>query len=398
MALTVQQFVNNLSPRKMLIPIVLGFGVVAFLFVNSMNKERFSLAEDGTGTHVWVDLNQDGKQQPAEFSPIEDGTGTHIQTTYQQILKQIKFSSSSFIWLFVALLMMVCRDVAYMYRIRLLTDKVISWRKSFDVIMLWEFASAISPSIVGGTAVALFIINKEGVNTGKSASIVLITALLDELFYVVFTPLVILISGTALLFPVEMEMTLFGKTFGTMGIFLIAYSVIFVYSLFLIYAIFVRPRGFKWLLLNVFRLPFLRKWRQRMSDVGDEIIQASTEFSGKGIVFWLKAFGSTVLSWTGRFWVVNFLMLAFFSVGDHFLIYARQLVMWSILILSPTPGGSGIAEFVFSGFFGDLVPVGLAISLALVWRLVSYYPYLFIGSIVLPRWLKRVLSDSDSEE
>ena len=73
-----------------------------------------------------------------------------------------------------------------MYRIRLLTDKVINWRKSFDVIMLWEFTSAISPSIVGGTAVALFIINKEGVNTGKSTSIVLITALLDELFYVVF--------------------------------------------------------------------------------------------------------------------------------------------------------------------------------------------------------------------
>jgi uncharacterized protein (TIRG00374 family) len=64
--------------------------------------------------------------------------------------------------------------------------------------------------------------------------------------------------------------------------------------------------------------------------------------------------------------------------------------MWSILLLSPTPGGSGLAEFVFAGFFGDMVPIGLAVSLALVWRLVSYYPYLFIGSVVLPRWLRRV--------
>jgi len=27
--------------------------------------------------------------------------------------------------------------------------------------------------------------------------------------------------------------------------------------------------------------------------------------------------------------------------------------MWIILLVSPTPGGSGIAEFVFSDFLGD---------------------------------------------
>jgi uncharacterized protein (TIRG00374 family) len=88
--------------------------------------------------------------------------------------------------------------------------------------------------------------------------------------------------------------------------------------------------------------------------------------------------------------VVNFIILAFTPVGEHLLIYARQLVMWSILLLTPTPGGSGFAEFAFSGFFQDFIPIGLAASLALIWRLISYYPYLFIGSIVLPRWLKRV--------
>ena len=380
---------SELTPARVAIPIVIGLGVVCFILFNTLTTERFEPTEGDTATHVWVDSNGDGKQQNSEFIPA-DGQGTHQMITYREVLREINWTWSSIGWLFVALLMMVCRDAAYMYRIRLLTDKVISWRKSFDVIMLWEFASAVSPSIVGGTAVALFIINKEGVNTGKSTSIVLITALLDELFYVIFTPLVILLSGTALLFPIEMEKQLFGFTFGTMGIFAIAYAVITVYSLFLIYAIFIRPRGFKFLLLNVFKLPFLRRWRPRMLQIGDEIIEAGLHFSGKSFGFWMKAFGATVLSWTGRFWVVNFLMLAFFTVGDHWLIYARQLVMWSILLLSPTPGGSGLAEFVFAGFFGDMVPVGLAVSLALVWRLVSYYPYLFIGSVVLPRWLRRV--------
>ena len=71
-----------------------------------------------------------------------------------------------------------------MFRIRLLTDNKIKWRNSFDVIMLWEFASALTPSVVGGSAVALFIVNKEIKNIGKATAIVMITALLDELFYI----------------------------------------------------------------------------------------------------------------------------------------------------------------------------------------------------------------------
>lgn len=76
--------------------------------------------------------------------------------------------------------------------------------------------------------------------------------------------------------------------------------------------------------------------------------------------------------------------------ADHFLIYARQLVMWVILLISPTPGGSGIAEFAFSGFLEEFSPDGLAGIQATLWRLFSYYPYLIVGSIVLPVWLRRI--------
>jgi hypothetical protein len=189
------------------------------------------------------------------------------------------------------ILMMLLRDAAYMYRIRLLTDRAISWRKSFDVIMLWEFASAISPSVVGGTAVALFILNKEGVNTGKSTAIVFITALLDELFYVIIVPLVILFVGTASLFPVAMEMDLFGTTLGTAGIFITAYTVLALYSLLLIYGIFFNPKGFKWLIIKLFSLPLLRKWHDWADRTGDEMVIASAEFKGRSLGFWLKAYG-----------------------------------------------------------------------------------------------------------
>lgn len=57
-------------------------------------------------------------------------------------------------------------------------------------------------------------------------------------------------------------------------------------------------------------------------------------------------------------------------------------------MISPTPGGTGVAEFAFNGFLQDFIPVGLARLLVVLWRLISYYPYLFIGAFVLPHWLR----------
>ena len=306
--------------------------------------------------------------------------------------QKVHWGLKTFGLMLVALLMMVIRDLAYMFRIRVLTDKQISWRNSFDVIMLWEFASAITPSVVGGTGAALYILNKEGLSAGKSTAIVMITALFDELFYILTVPLIIFFIGTQSLFPIALEKEVFGITFSARGIFVIGYSFTVLLTLIIIFGVFISPQTIKKVLIKLFSLKWLRKWQGSIEKVGDDLIQTSKELKGKSTWFWLKTFGATMLSWTARFWVVNFLILAFTSVDDHLLIYGRQLVMWVIMLISPTPGGSGIAEFAFEGFLADFIPIGLAGLLAVLWRLFSYYPYLFIGVIVLPKWLKKVYS------
>ncbi len=313
----------------------------------------------------------------------------YSNTNWQEF-KKVEWSFYTLGWMFIALFMMVTRDLAYMYRIRSLTKNQINWRNSFDVIMLWEFASAITPSVVGGSGVALYILNKEGLSPGKSTTIVMITALLDELFYVVTVPIVIFFIGTEFLFPVELQKEMLGITFSVKGLFILGYSFMLLLSLIIFYGVFLNPQGFKKLLMRIFSWRILCKWFPKMDKLGDDIISTSKELKGEPISYWVKAFGSTLLSWTARFWMVNFLLLAFTPVGNHFLIYGRQLVMWVIMLVSPTPGGTGIAEFAFQGFLSDFTPVGLAGLLAVIWRLFSYYPYLIIGLFVLPKWLKKV--------
>jgi len=306
--------------------------------------------------------------------------------------ENLSWSWTATFWIVVAVFMIALRDFAYMLRIRILTDNKISWRNSFDTIMLWEFASAITPSVVGGSGVAIYIVNKEGVSLGRSTAVVLSSAFLDELFYIVMVPTLVAIVGVTKLFPEGLDTEIFGVIWGTKDLFILGYCFILFLTSFICYAIFFRPRGFKWLLLKVFNLPFLQKWRIQAGETGDEIMLTSQELRHKPSSFWLKAFGATFVSWTARFWVANFILLAFISVDNHLLVYARQLVMWVILLISPTPGGIGVAEVAFSGFLKIFIPAGFAGTVAFMWRLISYYPYLIIGSIVLPKWIKRTHS------
>lgn len=304
----------------------------------------------------------------------------------------INWTYYSYLWIFMAILMMVTRDLAYMYRIRLLTDKKLSWRHSFDVIMLWEFASAVTPSIVGGSAAALYIVSKEGISPGRSTAIVMITAFLDELFYITTVPVVLLIAGTSQLFTNDEIPFFFDSKIGVQAAFIAGYVFILILTTIIIYGVFIRPRGFKWVLLQIFRIKFLRKWRVKAGEAGDDIITTSREMRGKGFKFWARAYIATFFSWTGRFWVVNFLILSITPVSDHFLLWARQLIMWVIMLISPTPGSSGVAELLFPSFFGAFIPLGLAAVVALTWRILSYYPYIIIGALVLPNWIRRVYS------
>ncbi|MCB0379857.1 MAG: flippase-like domain-containing protein [Flavobacteriales bacterium] len=306
-----------------------------------------------------------------------------------ETFKQIVWSYKVFGWLLVAIVMMVIRDFAYMIRIRILTDNHLSWRNSFNVIMLWEFASAITPSVVGGSGVAMFILNKEGISLGKSTAVVMISAFLDELFYIVTVPIVILMIGTEYLFPVELTKEIFGFTLSTKEIFYVGYGFIVLLTSLILYGVFVNPKGIKIALFKLFSFKLLKRWKRVVVRLGNDMITTSLELKNKSMVFWFKAFAATVLSWTARFWVVNFILMAFTNVENHFIIYGRQLVMWVIMLISPTPGGVGIAEFAFNGFLKDFIPLGLAGLLIVLWRLISYYPYLFIGVLVFPNWLKR---------
>ncbi len=340
---------KKVSPVKIILPIVLGLSIIVYIIYRDWNS---------------------------------------------QVVGNFSFTSMILLFLFISLLMMVFRDIGYMIRLRILSNGELSWKQIFYIIMLWEFASAISPSAIGGTTVATYFIYKEKVSLGKSTALVLSTAFLDELYFIVFFPIIVFSVGTDQLFS---ENGSFSNNYVYFAF--IGYGLKLIFDIFVAYGLFINPMSFKKIIISIFKFRFLKKWQHKAEQTGNDIITASNELKNKPFLFWIKAYFATILSWSARYWVVNFLLLGLLaglnlsindlSLYEHFEIFARQLVMWVMMLVLPSPGASGFAEVVFSDYLSVFIPVGFVGLLALAWRLVSYYPYLFLGIIILPSWIRR---------
>ena len=315
------------------------------------------------------------------------------------MLNQLVFSRGIIYMLLLAFLMMFIRDFGYILRLRILSQNAFSWLQSFRIIMLWEFASTVTPSAIGGTGLATYLLWKEGFSAGKSASVVMATAFLDELYFALVFPILFIVFRENGLFIGSTTDLLHNQYFYFA---LVGYTLKLFWVIVLAYALFFNPKTIKKILLGVFRIKFLKRWIEEAEKTGDEIILASGELKIKPFIFWLKAFVVTFFSWTARYWVLNFLLLALafglpninvnsiFTISEHFMIFARQLVMWIMMMVMPTPGGSGLIEAVFSNYMADVIPItGFVVLLVMFWRMITYYPYLFLGIIIAPRWLSR---------
>jgi uncharacterized membrane protein YbhN (UPF0104 family) len=293
------------------------------------------------------------------------------------VLKEIVFSWKSVFWLSVAVMLVVMRTFFYMARIRILTGNELTWIQSFRIIL------------------AVIFLHKEGISTGRSTAVVLLTSFLDELYFVIMLPLLLFIIGGEAIFITSIQGADTGIMNHLIGVAAIGYIIILGWVLFSGYGLFINPQAVRKIIIGFFRLPLFRKWRDHAEKAGNDLIESSEELRMQSVSFWFKASLSTFLTWTARYMVVNAVLLAFFKIGDILLIFARELVLWIIMIISPTPGGSGFSEVLLGKYISDLIPAdpvhvgGVALAMALVWRMISYYPFLIAGAFIVPGWIQR---------
>lgn len=335
---------------KIFLPIAIGLGVVAVMFIHDAKKENLA-----------------------------------------EVFRSIDFSAWSLFCIFLGFMGMAGRDFGLSWRFRALTDHQLTWGQAFKTDFLCEFTSCVTPSAVGGSSMGMVFLNTQGIEFGRATTLMMTTLFLDELFFVLACPLVVLFTSVHDIFNSgDMEFT-----HGIEVTFWGVYAIITAWTIILYMGIIWRPTWIRSLLIKACKLKFLRRFSPKAEELGNNMVATSKMLKEKPLGFWAEVFGGTALSWTSRFLVVNALFLGFLPYDDPYqwIIFAREFVLWVVLMVSPTPGGSGLSEWLFSNYYGDLVSTaGMALVMAVFWRIISYYVYLIIGAIIVPGWIKNAVA------
>jgi uncharacterized membrane protein YbhN (UPF0104 family) len=375
---------KSISPFRILLAAMIGLGVVAYMFYKDFDAEEFS---------------------------------------------KITFNQHVYVWLGIAVFFMCFRHLCYMTRLRIITNNFFSWKKSFELVMMWEFSSAVTPTSVGGAAVAMFAIAQEKLAAGKTAMIVLYTVIVDTFSFLSALLVFFIIFGPIMIQPESNSIShlIYDSQWGIA--FFLAYGLMVVYGGMFFYGVLVNAKRLEAILLWICKLPFLKRFREKAIRITDDMDLASEELRQQKWTFHLGTYLTTMLAWASRFMVLNCLIIAFVAfspnpeVQGHYnafmegqlnmetfwqqiFIYARQQAMYVIMAVMPSPGGAGVAEYAFKTFHYDYIPTDLTdiasastlmVIMATIWRGLTYYVYLLVGAIVVPNWVSKIIQRNQEE-
>lgn len=298
------------------------------------------------------------------------------------------FSDFRLPFILLALVVIVIKDSLNALRVRMISHAEINFTSAIRIVLLWEFAIAVTPPLVGAAAVLVFIIFKEGQSFGKALAYTLLLAILDNLFFLTASPLALWLSNGAVL-PVNTSGSSFLEK-GMTGVFWYSYTTILFFTFFMLSALLLFPKTVRKLLSGLMQWKPLRKWEPVVMKQSDEMVLASQVLKGQSMLHWVKLIGITYLVWIFKFALVNVWVNGFVGVlwEDQVLMVGRHLMMWIVMLVSPSPGNAGTAELIFPTFYGDIAGEYSFLS-SILWRLSTYYPYLIVGVFLIPKWWKK---------
>ncbi len=239
--------------------------------------------------------------------------------------------------------------------------------------LAWDFFSNVSPSAIGGGPfAALYVARDRRIKVGEATAFMLFAILLDQLFFAVTIPLLLLGMPFLEVFPDSLGRV---GTLALTGLFIGMMVWVTVFG----YAVLVRPELLQRMIDGLFKIKWLRKFRSRVAGEMVQFARYSTFLRSQPLRFFVNGFLLTTASWTGRYLLTFFIVWSVYPSFDWLLLIVRTAAMSVGSMFLPTPGGSGGIEWLYFVFIGPLIPGALVAPTLLVWRLLGYYLFLGLG-------------------
>ncbi|MDX1545665.1 MAG: lysylphosphatidylglycerol synthase transmembrane domain-containing protein [Rhodothermales bacterium] len=252
--------------------------------------------------------------------------------------------------------------------------------------LAWDFFSNVTPSTIGGGPIAAaFLARDRRLPTGEAASIMLFAMLLDQLWFALSIPM-LLVGG--------LYFEIIPRSLGAVGVWTFTAYFVFLMAWVLVFGYFTlfRPHLLERIVNGVFRLRLLRRSRARVAGVMQQLRHRARILRAQRADFYVQGFLLTLAAWVCRYLLVVFIIWSVYPELDAVLAFLRTMALTLGSLIMPTPGGAGGLEGLYALFLGPpLVPEALVAPTLLAWRVLGYYVFIALGAFLTMHEVQRSL-------
>lgn len=251
--------------------------------------------------------------------------------------------------------------------------------------LAWDFFSNITPSAIGGGPFAAITIARDcKIRIGDATALMLFAMLLDQLWFALTIPAVIVASFFTEVIPREVG-TVGGTAILLYFVGMLAWVLVFGY------ATMFRPDLLQRFANWVFGVKWLRRFRGRVDYEMRQLGRRARILRSQPPSFYLNGILLTAVTWLSRYLLVLFIVWSVLDEFDKVLLIFRTAAMMLGTIILPTPGGAGGLEGLYVLFIGPMLPKAALAPTLLTWRVLGYYLFIGVGVFLSTHQVQKAL-------
>ena len=233
--------------------------------------------------------------------------------------------------------------------------------------------SNVTPSGIGGQPLKIIALSKADISSGKASAVVVVELIFRLLFFALSSPLVLIKLKSSV------------TNYISPGLLISSISIFIIILMVIIYFLLYHPRYLVsacfWLLNSsvVHKLLSQKKrysWKREVAREVRAFYQIIWGYLKNSKLDLLLGFALTALLWATQFTVLYFVISGFNLETDLGYLFLVQLLVYTIGIFIPIPGGSGVevvlASLLHHTMEGSLLPVGAFLLIILILFLVDW--------------------------
>lgn len=260
-----------------------------------------------------------------------------------------------------------------------ITNPKYRFSQGFINALVASFFHGITPSASGGQIAQFYVYKKQGVQTGDAGSV------LWTEFIVYQTTMCVL--GLILII---LRFSVFFNEYSNLFIFVLVGFVLNAFIIFALYALAKFERVHTWIStkgVNIaFKLHLIKEKDKAVDSINAQL--AKFTYEAAHLKEHKKELFIAVILCIVRlvlYYSIPFVIFIAMGVEANFTLFLDCLAMGSFVSIAsgliPIPGASGGAEAIFVMMFGNLFAANMVTSAMLIWRFLTYYLMIIVGSI-----------------